>query len=201
MWKGAEPKLSTERLHLRAFRKSDLADLPSIDADPDVTYFRGISPLTPEESEKWLTKQRRSTSSKGRRWLFCCIRRKEDNAFLGMTLLRVINANWREWEVGYALPKVHWGKGYASEAVRGTLTFAYGPLNAHRILANTYVENHPSRKLLERMGFRQEAYQLESYFEHGEWQDNVQYALLAREFEVLESERISRESAKTRKET
>lgn len=189
MWKGREPKLETERLLLRPFWKRDVADLPLVDADPDVTYFRGISPKTAEESEQWLVEQLRSRKKK--EWLRWCIRRKDDNAFVGMVLVRCLNPDWREWEVGYCLAKSQWGQGFASEAVREILGFAYASLNAHRVVANTHVENGRSRKLLEGIGFRQEAYQVENYFEHGEWLDNIQYALLDREFSSVQGSKKS----------
>lgn len=182
MWKGAEPKLETERLLLRPFQECDLSDLPQIDADPDVTYFRGISPMSHEDSAKWFQERSALKEDEERKWLFWCVRRKEDDAFLGMTLVRSLNPDWREWEVGYALGKLHWGRGYATEAVKRTLEFAFKDLKAHRIIANVYPQNHPSRRLLEKLLFREEANQVESYFEHGEWQDNVQYALLEREW-------------------
>ncbi|MBC8063420.1 MAG: GNAT family N-acetyltransferase [Chlorobia bacterium] len=183
MWQGREPELLTDRLKLRAFRMADLPDLHAIDSDPAVTYFRGIEPMTQEESEAWVRRAQKGTPKAGRKHFSWCIRRRQDDAFVGFTLLRSTRLEYQEWEVGYCLAQAQWGQGYATEATRGTLEFAYRQLSAHRVVANVYPQNEPSLKLLRKLGFREEARQLETYFEHGEWQDNVQYALLSREWE------------------
>lgn len=141
-----------------------------------------MAPQSIEESEQTLRQLIRARRAKSRKWLFWCIRRKEDDAFVGFTLLRSLNTGWCEWEIGYSLAKAHWGNGYAIEATKETIKFAFGPLSAHRLVANVYPQNEPSMNLLRILSFREEAHQVESYFEHGEWQDNVQLALLAREF-------------------
>lgn len=182
MWKEEEPEILTERLRLRPFSEQDLDALPQIDADPEVTYFRGISPMSREDSMRWFRERSQLKDGEDRRWLFWCVRLGSDDRFLGMTLLRCLNPEWREYEVGYALGKRHWGQGFAGEAVRATLEFAVSRLEAHRIVANCYPQNQPSRRLLGKLGFRLEAEEVESYFEHGSWQNNVRYALLDREW-------------------
>jgi len=182
-WKGAEPTLTTERLTLRAFRMTDVGDLAAIEGDSEVTYFRGFAPLTLEESTLRLKKSIARRRSPNRAWLFWCIRDRTTDDFIGATMLHILNRDWREAEVGYALARSQWKKGYATEATLATLKFAFGELKAHRILANCYPQNTASCLLLERIGFRKEAHQVESYYEHGAWQDNVQYALLDREFQ------------------
>jgi len=184
-WKGAEPNLATERLALRAFRLSDLEEVAAIDCDPEVTYFWGIAPRTPEESLDALRRTLARRRQRPRKILTWCVRLSESKAFLGSTLLRVLNRDWNELEVGYRFAKASWGHGYATEAVQATLDFAFQDLKAHRVVANCFPQNAPSRRLLERLGFRLEGQQIESYFEHEAWQDNVQYALLAREWQGL----------------
>jgi RimJ/RimL family protein N-acetyltransferase len=181
-WRGAEPTLLTDRLTLRAFRMSDLAEITQIDSDPAVTYFRGFAPMNPEESEVELRKTILHRRSQKRRRLNWCVRSTSDGTFLGLTMLRTSHREWREMEIGYALAKTAWGQGFGTEATRATLAFAFDKLDAHRVIANCFPQNTASCRVLEKLGFRREAYEVESYFEHGEWQDNVRYALLEREY-------------------
>lgn len=181
-WKGAEPKLLTPRLLLRPLRLTDASDLLKIDSDPEVTYFRGLTPLSVEASRSQLEKHLRTRWNKSRAWMFWCIRVQGSDEFVGVAMLRQLNKDWREFEVGYSLARSQWGQGYATEAVRAALRFAFRTLRAHRIVANTYPENAASCRLLEKLGFRLEAEQKQSYWEHGAWQDNRQYALLEDEF-------------------
>ncbi len=167
---------------LRPFRVRDLEDLAAIEADPEVTYFRGIRPQTPAESLASLRRTFARRRERMRKMMNWCVCLASDQTFLGCTMLRVLNRDWQELEVGYCFAKAAWGQGYGTEATRATLDFAFQQLEAHRVIANCYPENKGSRRLLEKLRFREEAYQVESYFEHGAWQDNVQYAVLAREW-------------------
>lgn len=160
---------------------TDLADMAGIDSDPAVTYFRGFAPLSAEESEAELRKAIQHRRSRKRMRFNWCVRSLEDDAFVGLTMLRFLNREWREVEIGYALAKTAWGQGYGTEATRATLAYAFDKLQAHRVVANCFPQNAASCRVLEKLGFRREAYEVESYFEHGEWQDNVRYALLDRE--------------------
>lgn len=181
-WTGAEPTLTTERLTLRAFRMSDLDDLALIEGDLDVTYFCGFAPLPREETALRLRRTIARRRNVNRLWISWCVRERESGDFVGKGMLRFANREWREVEVAYALARRAWKKGYGTETTVAVLRFAFEELNAHRAIANCFPQNTASRTLLERLGFRLEATEVESYFEHGEWQDNVRYALLDREF-------------------
>ena len=68
------------------------------------------------------------------------------------------------------------------ELAREVMRFAFEDVHVHRLLADCHPANEPSWRLLEKLGFRREAVNVESHFEFGEWTDNYQYAMLAREF-------------------
>jgi ribosomal-protein-alanine N-acetyltransferase len=56
---------------------------------------------------------------------------------------------------------------------------AFGPVGLHRLQADIRPENRPSRRLVERLGFRQEGL-FRSYLDiDGAWRDHLAYALLA----------------------
>jgi RimJ/RimL family protein N-acetyltransferase len=55
-------------------------------------------------------------------------------------------------------------------------------LNKHRIIASIDPRNNDSIRLIERLGFRKEAYFIKSLFFHGEWADDLIYAILAEEW-------------------
>jgi [ribosomal protein S5]-alanine N-acetyltransferase len=57
-------------------------------------------------------------------------------------------------EVSYLFLPEHWGRGYATEAVRQALAYAFGTMGLRRVVAETQVANTASVRLLERSGFR-----------------------------------------------
>jgi len=72
-------------------------------------------------------------------------------------------------EVGYIFSPAYSRQGYATEAVRALLEVAFFELGARRVVARVDARNTASRALLERLGMRQEA-------------SEVDYAVLAREW-------------------
>ena len=57
-------------------------------------------------------------------------------------------------EVSYLFLPEHWGRGYASAAVRQVLAHAFGTIGLCRVVAETQSANAASVRLLERLGFR-----------------------------------------------
>ena len=60
-----------------------------------------------------------------------------------------------EWglEVSYAFSPSAWGKGYATELVKFSLYYAFGPLSALEVHAYVKPENIQSVRVLEKSGF------------------------------------------------
>lgn len=77
-----------------------------------------------------------------------------------------IHQTWqgRAAEIGYTLHPDHWGKGYGTEAV-GAVVDALIEAGVRRLSASTHPDNVNSVRLLERLGFRYEGREVQSYFE------------------------------------
>ena len=61
-----------------------------------------------------------------------------------------------ELEVGYHLRRDQWGHGYATEAARGCMEYAFGTLDAPKVISLIRQENVPSRRVAERNGMKVE---------------------------------------------
>lgn len=57
-------------------------------------------------------------------------------------------------EVGYWIAKTHWGQGFATEATRSMLQFAYWELGLNEVVAGYYSDNPASGRVLRKLGFR-----------------------------------------------
>jgi aminoglycoside 6'-N-acetyltransferase len=88
-------------------------------------------------------------------------------------------------EIGYCLNVASQGKGYAVEAVKALMGFAFNALAAHKLIAMVDTRNLASAKLSEKVGMRQEACFIERDKIKGQWCDIYCYAILAREFNAL----------------
>jgi ribosomal-protein-alanine N-acetyltransferase len=97
----------------------------------------------------------------------------------GLTLGLVRRGVAQACTLGYWMGARHAGKGHMSEAVRGALRFAFQDLALHRVEAACLPSNEPSRRLLERVGFRHEGLARSYLRINGAWADHLLYAALA----------------------
>ena len=120
------PILTTERLRLRAFQKSDIADYAALNADPEVLRYIG-------GGEPW---------DRGRSWRhqaflighwqlggagMWAMEQRETGAFLGMVGFAAPEG-WPGFELAWTLMRRWWGRGYATEGAREALAYAFTSL-------------------------------------------------------------------------
>jgi len=60
----------------------------------------------------------------------------------------------RNFELGYWIGEPFWGQGYATEAARRVVRFAFEDLGAKEVRAGWYADNPASGRVLEKLGFR-----------------------------------------------
>lgn len=93
------------------------------------------------------------------------------------------DARGKQAELGWVLDPAYTGRGYATEAVRELLRYCFRELGVHRVVANCFLANDTSWRLMERVGMRREVHAVrESLHRSGRWLDTVGYALLAEEW-------------------
>lgn len=158
------PVLHTERLVLRAIEQKDRADMFRIMSDTQVMRYFGSEPMVmPEEAEMRIEDIRKAFAERsGVRW---AITWREGGDFLGTCgFWRLIPEHFRA-EVGYELAPEWWGKGIMPEAIGAALNFAFTRMGLHSIEAQIDPANTASRRVLEKLGFVQEGYFHENYYD------------------------------------
>jgi RimJ/RimL family protein N-acetyltransferase len=90
--------------------------------------------------------------------------------------------------IGWSLAPQHHGSGLATEAVRALLAVLFDELGLRRVVAECFLANEPSWRLMERLGMRREAHAVQDSL-HAElgWLDGLTYALLASEWRARRS--------------
>jgi RimJ/RimL family protein N-acetyltransferase len=150
------PRVETERLVLRSWRKDDFRPYHAILQHPDVHRHFGPNPMAAEEC--W----RRLMASVGG-WQFngfgtWAVERKSDGKLVGnvglFTAWRDLDPEFgEEPEMGWIMAAETHGQGLASEACRATLDWAHANIQPTPIWAIIAPANAPSLKLAERLGF------------------------------------------------
>ena len=175
--------LLTERLLLRPFRDDDLDAFHAIQRRPDVVRYLYWEPRSRDESSEML----------GRRKLQVAINKEGDGLHLaaefrstgelvGHFSLYYASQEHRLGEIGFVVHPDHHGHGYASEGARLMLRLGFEDLRLHRIIGRCDARNVSSARLMERLGMRREAHLVENEFVKGEWTDELDYAMLDREW-------------------
>lgn len=84
--------------------------------------------------------------------------------------------------IGYWIDEKQAGNGYMSEAVVLVARFAFDELHLHRIQIAIIPRNYNSRRVMEKLGLRDEG-MAERYLEiDGVWEDHIRYAMTVEEW-------------------
>lgn len=109
--------------------------------------------------------------------------RPGDGAILGtVNISQIVHGAFQSAYLGYWIGAPHAGRGYMSEGLALALSRAFGALRLHRVEANIQPENVPSRRLVDRLGFRLEGYSPKYLKVGGRWRDHERWALLRDEW-------------------
>jgi RimJ/RimL family protein N-acetyltransferase len=173
--------IAGERITLRDFEPDDLDPSMAIVGDDDVTRTLSFDSRTRDEQAARLADDIARARGGQRPDYYLAIVVRDADRMIGFVRLGLVGSH-RGGELGYALRKDHWGRGYASEAARLMLDFAFSTAGLHRVQAATGPDNGPSRVLLERLGFQYEGCMRDHVFTNGAWRDSLLYALLEAEW-------------------
>lgn len=147
----AEPP-RTARLELRELVEGDLDALAEVLGDPiSMRYYP--QPFTREGTLALIQRQRERYTRYG--YGLWAVIRREDGAFLGDTGILIQHVEGvDELEVGYHILRTEQRKGYATEAARACIDYAFEQLGRERMIALIRPENLPSRRVAEKLGMR-----------------------------------------------
>jgi RimJ/RimL family protein N-acetyltransferase len=140
----------TERLLIRQYTRDDFEYFFRLNNNEDV--MRYIRPVQDREQSgvffEQILKDYTSQPGLGRWAMF----EKNSTRFLGsFAIIPVVNTDFIQ--LGYALLKENWGRGYADESVKGGIRYAFDHLSLRKIAAITESENIASQKVLLKNGF------------------------------------------------
>jgi RimJ/RimL family protein N-acetyltransferase len=185
------PTLRGERVHVRGYVEADFEPFFALHADPAVMRYWSSRALDdPDEARRRFEARRcESAPDRGLSWV---IASNDDDRFLGRADVFAIDTAQGRAETGYALAAAHWGHGYAQEAMRLMLAYAFGTLGLRRVEADADPRNAASCRLLERLGFVREGLLRERWIVDDEVSDTALYGLLRRDFERVAAAPLSR---------
>lgn len=145
------PSLETDRLRLRPPTKADLQDNYELSSDPEV--MRYITPgrtQSIKESREDLYKRIKFSHGSYGYWV---VEEKQSGLFIGWIVLKELDQT-KDFELGFRFQKNHWGRGFATEAGKKIIAYAFEVLQLDTVKAVVMPKNEASRKVLEKIGFQ-----------------------------------------------
>ena len=181
MTDAKQPALRGSRVILRMAKPEDVSDLFALHADREVMRYWSCAAYTSMAQAQELF-DRSDRGVRAGEFNYWAITRTDDDRLIGHCTLFSISAAHRRAETGYALARQHWGHGYAHDAMRLVLDYAFGPLGLHRVEADVDPRNGGSIRLLERLGFVREGLLRERWRVNDEITDSAMFGLLAPDY-------------------
>lgn len=179
-----ELTVKTDRLILRTFEKSDLQEVLGYYSLPDVQRYLDWKARDKTEAKTAFESLRKQTRlSRPGEVLTLAVVRKSDDKVIGHVSLRYTDATAAQAEVRFAVAPVYRNTGYGTEAVKAVLTLGFEKFKFHRIFARTAGKNEASARLLKDLGMRLEAHYREHALFQGEWDEELHFAVLDREWQ------------------
>jgi RimJ/RimL family protein N-acetyltransferase len=180
--------LRTERLLLRPFTVDDFDAVFPIHSSADVARYLYWDPRTAAEVREVLERKTQNTTIAAEGdGLSLAIVIEATGDVVGDCNLQLLSREHRQGEIGFLLHPDHRRHGYATEAARVMLRLAFEDLELHRVIGRLEARNTASARVLERLGMRREAHLIENEYVKGEWQSEVVYAILDREWRALQA--------------
>jgi RimJ/RimL family protein N-acetyltransferase len=175
--------LETARLTLRPFVAADFEAVHAMRSDPEVTRYLYGEVLSEDETRDLLTKRMDNTAwtSEGD-WLSAAVVERASGATVGDMAFHWVSERDKTAEVGFIFDPRRQGRGFATEAARALIDWAFGSVGFHRVIGRTEARNTASARVLEKLGMRLEAHFVENEWVKGEWQSELVYAILEREW-------------------
>jgi len=142
------PPPSTARLRFGEWTREDFDRAWSLYGDIEVTHLFG-GPFTREQVQARLDREVANLATRGvQYWPLFLI---ENDDFVGACGLRPHD---EILALGFHLRPQHWGRGYATEAARAVIDFAFERAGIASIFAGHHPNNERSKRALESLGFR-----------------------------------------------
>jgi RimJ/RimL family protein N-acetyltransferase len=167
---------------MRWISEDDVDAIYEIFSDAQVMRYWSSGPLANREAAAAMQRDVAQNNLKDVSWKWGLVLR-DTNKLIGTVGLHNLSVSNGRAEIGYALGRAYWGKGYMNEALTALIVHAFEVLNFRRLEADVDPRNTASVRSLERLGFQREGFLRERWHVEGELQDAFFYGLLKREWQ------------------
>lgn len=180
--------LVTDRLILRDYVEDDLREYCRLKMDTKTMYYlQDIQLHSFEEGCKDFDTVLSDMDSDQRKFYFLHMELKDTHEQVGSIGYTVVDETpvGKIVHMGYFTYPKFWGNGYASEAMRRVLKFAFADNDVYRVTTGCLAENKGSERVMQKNGLIKEAEHIDYEWHDGKLKTRVEYRLLKPEWEYL----------------
>lgn len=166
-----------ERLTLRDFEPSDESALHAFASDPTVTRYTAWGPNTEADTQAFLAGVLEQARSDTRDCFSLAVVETATGRLVGSAEVSVESTEHARGELGFMFDPSCWGRGFATEATRGLMSFGFDELGLHRIAATCHPDNVASSRVLEKAGMTYEGRMRGHMRVRDGWRDSLLYSV------------------------
>jgi RimJ/RimL family protein N-acetyltransferase len=146
--------IETERLLLRRSRPEDAETISAYRSDPQVHRYQGWERTDPEGIRTEIELMAGRAPGEPGGWVQLSVEERDGGLLVGDVGLSPADGEPSVIKVGYTITPDRQGRGYATEAVRALISYAFEVLGAEVVRAYASASNLPSIKVAEKVGMR-----------------------------------------------
>lgn len=168
--------IKSDRLGLRLLEEEDAEEYFNWFNDEEICQFNSHHrfPETAESERAYIQNVRKDPST-----IVFAVIELETGEHIGNVALQSINYIDRKAEISNMFGrKEFWGRGYATEAYRLLIQYAFSTLNLHRSGAGLMEGGIGAQKTMEHLGFREEGRRRDAIYKSGSYHDVIEYGLI-----------------------
>ena len=172
-----QPTLETPRLILRPFCKDDASSVRHLAGQWEIadTTLNIPHPYDDGMAEQWIDTHEPGYAAE-KLATFAVVLRAGSQLAGAVGLM--VNKGLAKAELGYWIGKPFWNSGYATEAARAVLAFAFDELGLNRVHACHFARNPSSGRVMEKVGMQSEGVARQDTMKWGKFEDLVSYGML-----------------------
>jgi aminoglycoside 6'-N-acetyltransferase len=176
--------LLSQRLTIRRFKADDAAAFAAYRSDPHVARYQAWeAPYSIERAIRFIESLEGASPGVPGSWFQFAVALNPTDLLIGDCGLCPTRRDPSHAELGFTFAKAYQGKGYASEAVRRLMEYAFTSLALRRVFAITQIQNSAANRLLKRIGFEWKGHFTEESSDKSDAADEYIYELLREDWE------------------
>lgn len=179
-----EKSIETDNLLLRLFKESDAEDVCHLCNNYNLyknTLYLPY-PYSIEDALSWI-KSHLENFNNNKKFEFAITDKITGNLYGAIALTN--NQNVNNGEIAYWVGEKYWGNGYATEAAKSILEFAFIEKQYHKVFARHFSSNPASGKVIQKIGMKKEGVLREHVMKENRYEDLVYYGIFKHEANYL----------------